>query len=110
MPALAYDALNETQAAQVAYLFCDELFNTDARAYLYEINREGDVTIRTMIEPIQPARANYKPTVKIVAQVDAYPSEDALDRAAAAMESLAASIAESIYQKQLEKLIHVTND
>lgn len=109
MPALAYEALNEKQAAQVAYLFCDELFATDPRAYLYELDREGDVCTRTLINPVSPERAQHKPTVKLIAQVDAYPSQEALDRAAAAMDSLAASLAEQIYQHQMENIIHASN-
>ena len=102
MPALPFDQLNEAQAAQAAWMFADEAFGTDPRAYLYEVDRDGDVTARAAAQAQPKTRAAHKANIRITAQAETRITQEMTDRANAATESLAAAVAESIYQHQME--------
>ena len=103
MTAVPYSALTQEQLAQVTYLFADETFGTDAGAYLYELSAGGDVIRRT---------ANHLPsfvnrTGKVTrTNIHSQPIQNAaqLEAAQMHMDALAVSIAEKVYQEQLEEV------
>lgn len=105
MTSLPFSSLNKKQLTQVAYLFADEAFGTDASAYLYELDKGGDVKGRTM-DKQQTAmpRAQMRPEIKITVSQEANVTEEMIQRSRMNMDALAASVARRIYQRQLEEV------
>jgi hypothetical protein len=105
MTTVPHSALNESQLKQVMYLFADEVFGTDAAAYLYELDQRGAVTGRKPLSLDAHKTRKVKRTQIHIMQHTSV-SADQVRRAQTHMEALAASIAEAIYQQQLEEVTH----
>ncbi len=63
MPRLSYSALDDGQRAQIAHLFADSLFGTDASLYEYEINN-GVIVSRQATRPAPRTTTIKTVTVK----------------------------------------------
>ncbi len=111
MQTLAHSQLNDAQLAQVAYLFADAHFGNDARAFVYEVDRRGDVKGRTLAEGQPPAhsgRSKRNAPVNIQTTQEAHVTESMIFifNAQMSMDALAASIAEKLFQhSQIEEVI-----
>ncbi len=109
MQTLAHSQLNDAQLAQVAYLFADAHFGSDARAFVYEVNGHGDIKGRHAAEGQSPARSGRskrRPPVNIQITQEAHVTESMIFNAQMSMDALAASIAEKLSQhSQIEEVI-----
>jgi hypothetical protein len=104
MQSLSHSDLTERQLAQVAYLFADQHFGTDAAAFTYELATNGDVKGRSRIVEMdcaagkQRARQNSLVQVHMIEEVNI--TDELIRHASMSMDALAASIAQRIYQSQ----------
>lgn len=102
-----YSSLTPNQREQVAYLFADEFFGTDAGAYLYEV-KDGVVTGRTRTgTPAHRAKQSAPVMVKMIEEV--HVTNEMLMSAHMAMDALAASAAGRMFNllNQTRKLEEV---
>lgn len=71
MQSLPHSALNTNQLAQVAYLFADEIFGTDASGFVYLVNDAGAVTGRRyQAERLQVGKFRAAGEVRVTTQED----------------------------------------
>jgi hypothetical protein len=103
MTSLSFSDLNERQLAQVAYLFADSIFGTDAAAFNYELTTNGAVKGRSRIVVLNCAagkrsRQNSPVQVHMIEEVNI--TDELIRHASMSMDALAASIAQNIYQSQ----------
>lgn len=104
MTSLSFSDLNERQLAQVAYLFADSIFGTDAAAFTYELDKNGDVKFRSRIvgngdaEEKKRSRQNSPVQVHMIEEVNI--TDELIRHARMSMDALAASIAQGLYQSQ----------
>lgn len=104
MPTLSHSDLNERQLAQVAYLFADQAFGTDVCAFVYELDKNGDVKTRSRIVGNGDAAGKRRApkgtpiTIHMIEEVNI--TEELIRHASMSMDALAASIAGRIYQSQ----------
>ena len=104
---LTLSALNKQQSIQVAYLFADHLFGTDASAYLYSLNQRGDVSGRTPTASDDGHRTTKGVTVtNIMNCIDDHASGEQIRAAQMHMDALAAEVAMKLYQKHFEEVDH----
>ncbi|MBI5950181.1 MAG: hypothetical protein HY865_00875 [Chloroflexi bacterium] len=100
-----YSALTAEQRAQVAYLFADEAFGTDASAYLYEVDKGGAVTRRKPdTEKQSPLSTARTTSINVKAVRDEHVTAAQVETATMHMDALAAFIAEKIYQPTFEEV------
>jgi hypothetical protein len=100
MSSLPYSNLNEIQRARVAYLFADAVFGTDTRAYLYELDKQGNVTGRTAAQPTAPKakRAQQSAPVIVTTAPEVNITDELIQHASMSMDALAAFIAAKLFQ------------
>lgn len=109
---LPYTSLNSHQLAQVAYLFADEHFGTDANAYLYEVNKDGDVKSRVPQKTkgnTQRRRAKPNSPVKVHIIKEAHLTNEIIHNARMHLEAFAQSAAEHISQLETQEVNHEQN-
>jgi hypothetical protein len=102
MQTFSHSDLTERQLAQVAYLFADQHFGTDATAFTYELDKNGDVKSRSRIvennsaaDPSKRrARQGAAITVHMIEEVNI--TDELIRHASMSMDALAASIAQSL--------------
>jgi hypothetical protein len=107
MSSLTYSSLSESQRAQVAYLFADAIFGTDAGAFTYEVKdgnvhgrmmdrtaTNGDARSTNRARRISPAKVTMLQEVNI--------TDELKFTARTNMDALAASIASKLQQSQEE--------
>lgn len=101
MSSLPYTNLNEIQRARVAYLFADDFFGTDASAYLYELDTQGNVTGRTATHPAAPKtkRARQSAPMMVTTAPEVNATNGLIQHAHMSMDALAAFIAAKLYQQ-----------
>jgi hypothetical protein len=101
---LDFSKLNEGQLAQVAYLFADEHFGTNAAAYAYEVDKNGDVKFRSRINQItcstEKKRASQNPAIQVYMIEEINITDELIRSASMSMDALAAAIANRIYKNQ----------
>lgn len=109
---MQYDELTPAQKAQADYLFADIHFGTDPRAYLYEVDKGGDV-IRRSIRPAEQskpeprtkrARQSAPVTVTVIQEVNL--PDEVIAHARMNMDALAASVAKTLYLSQTQEVNH----
>jgi hypothetical protein len=102
MQSLPYSELNQSQLEQVAFLFADEHFGTDATAFTYELDQDGTVKGRAAVSGHQStkARARQSAPVTMIAIQEVHITEDQIKHAMMSMDALAASIARELYQRE----------
>lgn len=100
MTSLPYSNLNESQRARIAYLFADDVFGTDARAYLYELDKQGNVTGRTAVKPTAPKAKRAKQSVPVIVTTapEVNITDELIQHAGMSMDALAAFIADKLFQ------------
>jgi hypothetical protein len=106
MNTLSFSDLTERQLTQVAYLFADQHFGTDAAAFTYELDKNGDVKSRSRIvennsaaDPGKPrARKGASITIHMIEEVNI--TDELIRHASMSTDALAASIAQRIHQSQ----------
>jgi hypothetical protein len=99
MQSLPYSQLNQSQLDQVAYLFADKQFGTDAVAFVYELTEAGQITGRTPIHiDRSPGRAKQNAPVKVIAVREVHVTEEQIKQAQMYMDALAAFVAREMYQ------------
>lgn len=103
MSSLPYSNLNEIQRACVAYLFADDFFGTDASAYLYELDTQGNVTGRTVTQPTAPKieRAKQSAPVMVTTAPEVNVTNELIQRAHMNMDALAAFVADKLYSTSI---------
>lgn len=97
MIALSYSSLSDSQRAQVAYLFADHIFGTDAGAFVYEVDSEeikGRVLAGQQSQVAQRARTA---TPKVTMLQEVHITNEMTMQSMSAMNALAASVANQIY-------------
>jgi hypothetical protein len=101
MSSLPYSNLNESQRARIAYLFADDAFGTDVRAYLYEVDKQGNVTGRTAAQPTAPKamRAKQFAPVIVTTAPEVNVTDELIQHASMSMDALAAFVADKLFQK-----------
>ena len=94
-----YSTLKHAQRKQADYLFADQAFGTDASAYLYELDKSGGITGRKSLANVEGRRSRKvtQTEIRIRPLVN-------VSAAQMRMDALAASIAETVYQHQLEEV------
>lgn len=105
MQSLSFSDLNERQLAQVAYLFADSIFGTNAAAFTYELDGSGDVKGRSIANSQLPIgnekkRARQGAAIKVHMIEEVNITDELIRHARMSMDALAASIAQHIYQSQ----------
>lgn len=100
MSSLPYSNLNEIQRARVAYLFADDFFGTDASAYLYELDTQGNVTGRTATQhtALKTKRAKQSAPVIVTTAPEVNVTNELIQHASMSMDALAAFIADKLFQ------------
>lgn len=104
MQSLPYSSLSETQRADVAHLFADHIFGTDAGAFVYEVE-DGKVCGR-VLDPTaknsdaRSARARQIPMVKVTMLQEVHITNELIHSARMNMDALAASVANRIHLNQ----------
>lgn len=102
MPALSYTSLSDSQRAQVAYLFADHIFGTDAGAFTYEV-KDGNVYGRALDRTAtngdrrSKQRARQIPTLKVTMLKEVHITDELIHQARTNMDALAASVANQIH-------------
>lgn len=106
MQTVSFSALDQGQLAQVAYLFADEIFGTDASAFEYELNGKGNLTGRRTAARIEGLRVNDKGGRSTGMRVTA--CKDAITNARDVMsiDALSALLAKKFMEYQLEEAHH----
>jgi hypothetical protein len=102
MQSLPYSELSQSQLDQVTYLFADQHFGTDAAAFTYELDQDGEIKGRAAIS-IQlsaKARAKQAAPVTVIAIQEVHVTENQVKHASMSMDALAASIARKLYQTE----------
>jgi hypothetical protein len=107
MSTITHSALSEEQLSQVAYLFADDAFGTDASAYLYEVDRRGDVVSRQLtVDGGRSSTTRRVTLMTVTGRPSLQVSDEQIKIARMHMESLAASVAEKLYQQQIQEVTH----
>jgi hypothetical protein len=103
MTSLPYSNLNESQRARIAYLFADAVFGTDTRAYLYELDKQGNVTGRTATNPTAPKamRAKQSAPVIVTTAPEVNITDELIQHASMSMDALAAFVADKLYSTSI---------
>jgi hypothetical protein len=109
MQTLPYSSLNEKQLAQVAYLFADQFFGSDASAFVYEVDGKGEVKGRALAtkdegQRTERTKAHSPINVNAIAEVNV--TEEMINTANMHMDALAAAVAQKLYQSQFEEVHH----
>lgn len=103
MQTLSISQLTESQLAQVRYLFADHAFGTDACAFMYEVDKAGEVKGRSMIEGERSAisaRARRADVcISLISEVNI--TERLISQMQSHMDTLAVSIATKLHQSKL---------
>ena len=99
-----YSTLKPAQRKQAAYLFADEAFGTDASAYLYELDKSGVITGRKSLANVEGRRSRKVTQTEIRIRPLVNVSAGQVRAAQMHMDALSASIAETVYQHQLEEV------
>lgn len=107
MQTLPYSQLTQAQRAQVAYLFADQHFGSDAGAFLYEVNKQGVVIGRAMDGEPQTAKGrSRRGPVQVTCTQEVNVTQRMIFNAQMNMDALAASIAAKLNQQsQIEEVI-----
>lgn len=107
---LPYAQLNENQCARAAYLFADSHFGTDPHAYLYEVDKDGEVHGRKINRESgvgnREGRAKQKPVMNVAIIKEAQVTHEKLSNARMHLEALAQSMAEKIIQTETQEVNH----
>jgi hypothetical protein len=108
MNSLPFSQLTDDQRAQVAYLFADSIFGTDASAFAYELNDQGEVKGRSRIatngDAANQPRARKTNIVQIHMIEEVNITDELIRHASMSMDALAASVAQRIYQSQSQTI------
>lgn len=99
MSSLSYSSLSKSQRAQVAYLFADAIFGTDASGFVYEVDGE-EIRGRRAIDPQKNqvrARRVDLTTPKVTMLQEVHITDEMTIRSMSAMNALAASVANHIH-------------
>lgn len=105
--ALTYSELSEDQRQCVAYLFADSAFGVDPRAFVYETNKQGQVTGRTPSSPAAPgAKGGRRKPITSSIQIGREPeiTREMKMKAGLALDQLAQNIAKQNILAQEEKV------
>lgn len=99
-----YAALTPRQRAQAAYLFADDLFGTDPSAYLYSVDKGGNITKRrTMTKaPKRTTRARLTQPVQVTLLEEQHLTDELTARAREHFQTFAALLAREIQNQTQE--------
>ena len=98
-----YQSLTSKQQDQVAYLFADECFHSDPKAYDYEVIHDLVVS-RTALIAVTASRKRDQRT-EVIMRVDPQITEDQARRADAASTSLALLLVRAFALAEHEELM-----
>jgi hypothetical protein len=96
--------LDDTQRAQVAYLFADAHFGTDANSYRYELDRGGNVSGRTPLTIAMTTRARQSAPVIVTVIEEVNTTDEMIQLAHTHMDALAASVAQKLFETQYQEV------
>lgn len=100
-----YANLTAAQKEQVAYLFCDSFFGTDATCFEYEL--EGDqVARRRALTASKPGLQKIIKSVNVTSMQEPHASDDQIASASLVFDFLAQQVAEQIFNTQPMEIIH----
>jgi hypothetical protein len=103
MTSLPFSSLTDKQLVQVAYLFADSFFGTDASAFVYEVDG-GEVIGRWTMDGGRCTETHIHPKVNVTVSQEVNVTEEMRKQVNMNMDALSALVAQNIYQHQFEEV------